>query len=42
MREVQTIGLMESNENKPLGMVSLAKGKLLSKIVRHRTNFNLE
>ena len=27
MIEVQTVGLMESNENKPLGMVSLAKGE---------------
>jgi len=27
MREVQTIGLMDSNENKPLSMVSLEKGE---------------
>lgn len=42
MREVHTIRLMESNENRPLGMVSLEKEKLQSNIVRHRTNFKLE
>jgi len=31
MREVQTIGLMDSNENKALGMVSLEKGGTIEK-----------
>lgn len=42
MREVKTITLMESIENEPLGMLSFAKRKLKSMIVRYRTNFKLE